>query len=195
MVAGADRQRLWDFCDWQMKIGDGTKVDVSEYISLPSENDKATVFPDEASVLRASGSDILAPRNDRVRLLNTEIVQRLPKLRTSFFSIDTAADPSCIVLCPPEFRNPITPTERPSRKLSLDVGAPRILLRSINPSHDLFNGTRLILSTHTRRVFKARVASKPYKGRGIFILCVVLNFSEAELPFTLKRRQIAVALV
>ena len=74
MATRTDNQRLWDFCDWQMRIGDGTEehkghgeVNILHSFYPRSGDIKAAVFPDENSIRNPSGRVILAPRNDHVR--------------------------------------------------------------------------------------------------------------------------------
>ena len=67
MAAGAETEIFQDFCDWQMRIGDGTeaykkvKVDVTDDFSLFSGDVKVAVFPIKARALSSSGRIILAP--------------------------------------------------------------------------------------------------------------------------------------
>ncbi|CAM9754832.1 unnamed protein product [Ascophyllum nodosum] len=92
----------------------GTRGSTTTYLwlslfSFLSEDVKIAVFPDEASVPRPLGGIILAPRNNHVRLLNAEILERLPRPETYSLSIDTTGDPDSTALYFPEFLNSITP--------------------------------------------------------------------------------------
>ncbi|KIL69113.1 hypothetical protein M378DRAFT_41095, partial [Amanita muscaria Koide BX008] len=48
----------------------------------------------------------------------------------------------------------------PLHKLELKKGAPLMLLRNLNPTLGLYNGTRLILVNSTTKVLQCRVLRK-----------------------------------
>ena len=60
-------------------------------------------------------------------------------------SIDTVEDDETACLYPTEFLNSISMGGLPPHNLELKKGAPIMLLRNINPSAGLANGTRLIV--------------------------------------------------
>ena len=69
------------------------------------------------------------------------------------------------------------------------MGVLIILLRNLNPSDGLCNGTRLICCGLYSKVIDAEVITGPQVGRRVFIPRISLTPSDTNLPFVLRRRQ------
>jgi len=82
----------------------------------------------------------------------------------------------------------------PSHKLTLKVGAPIMLLRNINQTKGLCNGTRMILTHIGERVLKADIITGSHIGNEVLIPRIVLLHGDTKLPFTLRRRQFPIRL-
>ena len=93
---------------------------------------------------------------------------------------------------PTEFLNGLTLTGLSKHLLRLKVGMPIILLRNINPSQGLCNGTRLIVNHLGQYVIHARILTGKNVRMKVTILRIVLHSSETKWPFVLKRRQFPV---
>ncbi len=91
---------------------------------------------------------ILAPHNKEVLLINTMVLSYLPGAQVDFFSADSAEDTEVANTYPSEFLNTLEVSGMPSHKLSLN-DAPMMLLRNLDPSAGLCNGTRLIVRHFT----------------------------------------------
>ncbi|KIH46287.1 hypothetical protein ANCDUO_23662 [Ancylostoma duodenale] len=83
---------------------------------------------------------LLAPMNDSVNKINTEIQNQLAGPASAF--IDTVVDNEQAVCYPTEFLNSLEPSSMPPHGLILRVALPLMLLRNINPPK-LCSGTRL----------------------------------------------------
>jgi ATP-dependent DNA helicase PIF1 len=70
----------------------------------------------------------------------------------------------------------------------LKIGSPIILLRNLNPSDGLCNGTRLICRSFQKHVIEAEIITEKHARLHTFIPCITLSPSNAKFPFTLKRR-------
>jgi len=64
-----------------------------------------------------------------------------------------------------------------------------MLLRNLNPKMGLCNGTRLYVLECHRNMIRAEVLSECNRGDIVTIPRIILNPSDVNLPFTLKRRQ------
>jgi len=70
----------------------------------------------------------------------------------------------------PEFLNTIVASGLPNHKLRLKVGVPVTLLRNIDQSMRLCNGTRLVITRMGKFVLEGKVISDSNIGDKVFIL-------------------------
>ena len=95
-------------------------------------------------------------------------------------------------LYPKEFLNNQNPTGLPPHQLKLKVNTQMMLLRNLNPSQGLLNGTRLLIKTLGRRFIQAKIMSGTHAGHIAFIPRIALTtttIKDCHLPSTLTRRQ------
>jgi ATP-dependent exoDNAse (exonuclease V), alpha subunit - helicase superfamily I member len=90
---------------------------------------------------------------------------------------------------PEEFLNSINHSGLPPHTLTLKVGIPIILIRSIAPKAGLYNGTRLRIDALQKFVITATIVSGNYIGTQVKIPRIDFYFKQSQLPFTLIRRQ------
>jgi len=74
-------------------------------------------------------------------------------------------------------------------QLILKKGVPIMLLRNINASAGLCNGTRLIVKNLGERIIEAEIITGTNIGNCVFIPCIIMSSSGISWPFLLKRRQ------
>ena len=85
----------------------------------------------------------------------------------SYHSADTAVTDEAAdgeFQYPVEFLNNINGSGLPLSNLSLKVGAPIMILRNLDPSAGVCNGTRATLTHCTNRVLEARILGGDHAG-------------------------------
>ncbi|XP_021974578.1 ATP-dependent DNA helicase PIF1-like [Helianthus annuus] len=80
----------------------------------------------------------------------------------------------------------------PPHALHLKEGLPIMLLRNVNPSQGLCNGTRLIITDLGKFVIKARILTGSNRGDTALIPRITLSSTKSKWPFIMKRRQFPV---
>ncbi|CAB4418715.1 unnamed protein product [Rhizophagus irregularis] len=176
-----DSTKQKEFAEFLLKIGDGkhpTNLDTEDMITLPVDmiipKGNLTdlidfVYPNLAENLGnvdyMVGRAILTPKNTDVNMISDMIMNRLPGETKIYPSLDSTDS-----------------TER----------VPIILLRNLNPSEGLCNGTRLIVCGLQNKVIDAEIITGSHIGKRVFIPRITLSPSENSLPFTLKRLQFPV---
>nr|KAJ0185491.1 hypothetical protein LSAT_V11C900491050 [Lactuca sativa] len=98
-------------------------------------------------------------------------------------------------LYPMEYLNSLNVSGVPPHYLRLKTGCPVILLRNIDPSNGLCNGTRLICRAFQQNVIDAEIAVGQHAGKRVFLPRIPLCPSDDEMfPFKLKRKQFPIQL-
>ncbi|CAN1120470.1 ATP-dependent DNA helicase PIF1 [Linum perenne] len=93
---------------------------------------------------------------------------------------------------PTEFLNSMKIRNFPAHELKLKVGAPVILLRNIDQSTGLCNGTRLIIKR--LGTWSVEVLTRSHAGDRVYLRRIALSSNQKSLNFTLIRRQYPIAL-
>ncbi len=140
---------------------------------------------------------ILAPKNSDVDILNDSALNMFNGDMVTILSADNVKIQDSIAeqdLYPVEYLNTITPSGFPSHELKLKVGCPIILLRNLNVSEGLYNGTRLIVKRISRRTLTCNFATGYRTGQEVIIPRINLDTEENALPFIMTRRQFPVRL-
>jgi hypothetical protein len=143
------------FIDWFLCLGNNELETIDEdYIKcldmmvLPPTNTRAmamAIYPQlhegQATNEYLHERAILAPRNKEVLLINVIVLSYLPNAQVDFLSVNFVEDTKVANTYPFEFLNPLEVSGMPSHKLPLKIGTPVILLRNLDPSTGLCNGT------------------------------------------------------
>jgi ATP-dependent DNA helicase PIF1 len=208
-----ETQKQKEFADFLLKIGDGTyTVDpgTKDIITLPSNmaitNGTLTdmidfVYPNlEENCGNANymvSKAILTPKNVNVDIISDMMMERIPGEFVIYPSADSISLPEDSAaeqpqLYSPEFLRSLKIPELPPGELKLKIGVPIILLRNLNPSEGLCNGTRLIVRGLQSKVIDAEIITGSHIGKRVFIPHITLIALESKLPFTLNRRQFPV---
>lgn len=112
----------------------------------------------------------------------------------SYFSVDTAEDfpgteQDQIASFLPEYLNSINIPGLPLHELKLKVGVVIMLMRNLNQTLGLCNGTRMMVTRCFKHYVQCEVISGSYKDTRHFIPRMELFPTETHLPFRLCRKQ------
>ncbi len=163
----------------------------STYPSLLDHVGDGAYFQDRA---------ILAPTNEVVEEINEYVMSLLPGEVKEYMSADN--------ICPDEqdpvrredvysveFLNTIRASGLPNHLIRLKVGCPVMLLRNIDPSAQLCNGTRLIVTELGEKIIKAKTISGKNAGTTVYIPRMLLSPSDlTKFPIRFQRRQFPLML-
>ncbi|XP_071727278.1 uncharacterized protein [Rutidosis leptorrhynchoides] len=168
----------------------------------PIESIVDAIFPDFS--LNQTDDDylrqraILTPRNDYAAEINKHIFKRLTgEKKKTYKSSDEICKGSTDALeqhqsYPVEFLNKLNFLGVPPHKLKLKIGQPVMILRNINPSASLCNGTRLIITEFQKFFLHARISTGSHIGAMVIIPRIVLTSTESKWPFVMQRIQFPV---
>ncbi|GJT46022.1 ATP-dependent DNA helicase PIF1-like protein [Tanacetum coccineum] len=137
---------------------------------------------------------ILTPRNDDVDEINTYMFKKLTGKSVTYNSADEVckASTECLdqqQLYPTEFLNTLNFSGMPPHALCLKKELPIMLLRNVNPTKGLCNGTRLIITELGEFFIHAKILTGSHVGDNVLIHRIITTSNQSKWPFVLKRRQ------
>jgi ATP-dependent DNA helicase PIF1 len=140
---------------------------------------------------------VVCPTNSVIDDVNSFMVTKVPGAVREYLSSDGIANgieqPSDFeLLYPPEFLNSISINNFSQHRLLHKPGVPIVLLRNINQSIGLCNGTRLLVQRLGDRVIEACIMTGNNVGLSVTIPRIFLNSSCTKWHFVLQRRQFPV---
>jgi ATP-dependent DNA helicase PIF1 len=145
------------------------------------------IFDDNAEF---SNRVILTVRNDDAQVINRRVTARLAGEVHVCLSADSVNDDGADTrMYPVEFLNSLHLSGLPPHRLELKAGQFVMLLRNLNPSMGLCNGTRMRLLSVSPSVLCCEIAQGQYAGQQVFIPRITHRCNDPRLPFTLNRRQ------
>jgi len=148
--------------------------------------------------LNFANSAILCPKNCQTFELNESIINKFTGEPRTYFSADSISidDTNCDAsMYTVEFLNSLTPSGMPPHKLTLKPGVIIMLLRNINTSKGLFNGTRLTVVTLFQHFIHAKIVAGSFADTETFISRVSLFPSDADILFEMTRLQFPVRVL
>ena len=211
--------KLVAWSEWLQSVGDGVEgeeVKVPEEICTTieegtkkkpmAEKDSlkgliAKVFPNLEGNLAdlewLTGRSILTPTNKQRHRINDTMVQMAPGQEVRLRSADVVDNVQDAVSFSVEYCNSLEPTGLPKHEITLKPGVPVMLIRNLNPSAGLCNGTRLIFShvAPNKRVIYCKLkdeVSGQYSLVAIPRIC--LRPKEKEYPFEWSRLQFPITV-
>jgi hypothetical protein len=173
-----------EFANWILQIGNGTVptlppqhgleedwIRLPESLLLPAdmrtkENLIEFVYSDLmnnfSNPIYLKQRAILAPKNEDVDEINDAILETMPGPTKEYLSADSIVNiqetnVDANVLFPVEFLNSLKMGSIAHHRLVLKKGTPIMLLRNLNVSAGLCNGTRLIVKELGQRVLEAEI--------------------------------------
>ena len=216
---GSIDTRKQEFNKWVLDIGDGNleaKIKEGEdeptWIQIPHnfiiksgdsplEAIVQETFPDftirqnEDAYLEERA--ILTPKNDDADKINEHMFKKLAGVSVTYNSADEVCKASTDTLdqdklYPVEFLNSLNFQGIPPHSLCLKKELPIMLLRNVNPSQGLCNGTRLIITDLGQFVIRAKILTGSHIGNTVLIPRITMTSTQSKWPFLMKRRQFPV---
>ncbi|KAG8645610.1 hypothetical protein MANES_10G077272v8 [Manihot esculenta] len=92
------------------------------------------------------------------------------------------------ILYSDEFLNTLEFNCFPQHELNLKINAPIMLLRNLNSSISLCNGTRLIITDLRSRVITVIIITGSFAYNKVYISKIILSITNRKWPFILRRR-------
>ncbi|KAF8100728.1 hypothetical protein N665_0218s0066 [Sinapis alba] len=124
---------------------------------------------------------ILCPTNEDVNMINQDMLDKLQGEEKIYLSADS-----------------IDPSDRisglPNHSLRLKIGCHVMVLRNIDPTAGLMNGTRLQITELMDFMVGARIITGEKVGKIVYILRLLITPSDTRLPFKMRRRQLPLAV-
>ncbi|XP_070678029.1 uncharacterized protein [Malus domestica] len=189
-----EKQELAHFAKWILDIGNGTVVESlsstdeeSCWVQIPEQflirfdedpikamvsavyTDFMTNFQDVPYLKERA---IVTPRNDTAAGINDFLLGMVPGESRTYLSFDSVSSSTenlenLDVLYPTEFLNQLDLPGLPHHKLVLKVGTPVMLIRNLNQSVGLCNGTRLVVIQLNDRIIQAKIITGSNIGEKI----------------------------
>ncbi|XP_049387184.1 uncharacterized protein LOC125851434 [Solanum stenotomum] len=167
-VKGSEARKIASFDKWLLQIRDGSvyadnKKDLihmpADVYILTSHNQIESIVEAVYLSLLQNYNDpsylkeraILTPKNEMVHELNEKILKLIPGEGRTYYSSDNVCKASVNtnkedILYPTEFLNNLRFPGIPNHDIHLKVGSLIMLLRNLNQTEGLCNGTRLIIT-------------------------------------------------
>lgn len=203
------KQDELEFADFLLNIGNGEYPSVNkeeiDTIELPSlivvENDIVSEIygekfnsPDE--IMNFAKVAILAPKNEHCNKINSKVLDIISGNSRSYVSCNflITEDENEVLQYPTEFLNSLDLSGLPPHNLELKSGAIVILLRNLNPSKGLLNGTRLIVLNMYDNCLDLKIITGNNVDDRVLLCRIDLTPSDTSLPFSFKRRQFPIRL-
>ncbi|XP_027109519.2 uncharacterized protein [Coffea arabica] len=200
------------FTQFLLKIGDGTQeTDENDIVKLPSSiivnynNETDAIeklinivypeFKDPSKKLHCSQNRaILTTKNNFVDEINDQLIEKFSGDLTEYLSYDETLNEnhqSKYI----DLLNTLTPSNLPPHRLLLKPNAPIILLKNLDPTEGLCNGTRLIIKSLSKNVICAKIAVGDFCGKEVFIHRISMQPpSDEQYPVPYKRTQFPIRL-
>ncbi|KAK9072547.1 hypothetical protein SSX86_008981 [Deinandra increscens subsp. villosa] len=215
-VTAEERESIRRFSQWLVDVGDGrlgTRMTASSIecrdIVIPPEHliesgddpllqlirfiyDDATLAAPTA--INLSDKAIVCPKNITANEINKKVLHISPGAISTYLSTDSITPRAndggnSEILYPEEYLNTLSFSGLPSHCLELKVNTPVILLRNINQTCGMCNGTRLIVTQLLPRVIEATIITGNSIGNRVYIPRITFLHDDKELPFIFRRRQ------
>ncbi|XP_019425033.1 PREDICTED: uncharacterized protein LOC109333904 [Lupinus angustifolius] len=137
---------------------------------------------------------ILASIIETIDEINDYVLSLIPGEEIEYLSSDSVDRSECndneaLDELTPEFLNSLRTLGLPNHKIKLKIGTPIMLMRNLDQSEGLCNGTRMIVNRLANHVIEARVITGKIFGKMFCIPRMSLSPSHSPWPFKLTWRQ------
>ncbi|GAU22782.1 hypothetical protein TSUD_142210 [Trifolium subterraneum] len=212
-----ENKALKDFAKWILDIGDGkigTSDDGEAIIEIPEDLRVKSSGNHIGDIVEATYPDliqnmgdytffqnhaILIPTLHLVEEVNNYVMSLLPIEEKEYLSCDTIGKCDEDVgigrrWITTEFLNDIKCSGMPNHRLKFKIGVPVMLLRNIDISSGLCNGTRLIVKELGINFIGAEVVNGPHNGEKAYIPRMKLIPSDSNVAISFQRLQFPLCL-
>ncbi|XP_058734279.1 uncharacterized protein LOC131606007 [Vicia villosa] len=209
---GTDDKETTDFSNWILKVGEGklsvpndghADIEIPEEFLIPKSDNpiKAIVESTYPGLLEnyknvhyLESKAILGATIEIVDEINDYVLSLIPGEEKEYLSSNTidrsnVNDPGIYDFITPEFLSSLRTSGLPNHRLKLKIGTPIMLMRNLDQSEGLCNGTRLIVTKMANHVLEAKIMSDKHEGNIIYIPRMTTSPSQSPWPFRLSRRQ------
>ncbi|GJZ69575.1 ATP-dependent DNA helicase PIF1-like protein [Tanacetum coccineum] len=199
--------RKKDFNQWVLAVDDGrvparmkdgedepTWIEILEKLLINSSNSpiEQIVTKTCPNFIKRQKDDaylreraILIPKNNDADAINAYMFKRLEGESVTYNSADEICKASTDTLdqqhlYPIEFLNTLNFPGMPPHALTLKKELPIMLLRNVNPSQGLCNGTRLIITELCEFVVRAKILTGSHVGDTVIIHRIILTSTQSK---------------
>nr|ABA95557.1 AT hook motif-containing protein, putative [Oryza sativa Japonica Group] len=200
-----EKQKVAEFAKWILHIGDGASAsdEGEEWVKIPSDillqkgqDPKETIvksiYPNLLDNYREreflEERAILCPRNETVQEINEYIMNQIQREEMTYLSCDTVCkamtnNSSMEHMYPTEFLNTLKFPGIPNHELKLKVGLPVMLLRNINQTAGLCNGTRMTITQLGKKYIEAQIITGTHVDDKILRSCGLFEAASSRSSF------------
>jgi len=116
---------------------------------------------------------------EHMEYLSSDSVDKLETIESCHFCLLTT-----------EFLNSLKTFGLPNHCIKLKIGSTIMLLRNLDQTQGLCNGTRLIVTRLAKQVIATKIISGENVGHNVYIPRMSMSPSQSPWPFKLLRRQL-----
>ncbi|XP_058741856.1 uncharacterized protein LOC131614261 [Vicia villosa] len=212
-----EKKEIADFSKWLLDIGEGKVSEPNDGfadIELPPEllitdyTDPIvaivnSTYPDFVQNYQSNNylksRAILASTLEVVDQINRHVLDLMPGDMKEYYSSNTVDrseihDTNVVDILTPEFLSSLTTSGLPNHHIFLKVGTPVMLMRNIDQSEGLCNGTRVMITKMANHVIEAKIMAGKGCGNMVYIPRMDMSPSQSPWPFKLKRRQFPIVV-
>ena len=172
-LSSPDSVEVSEFSDFLLRVGEGTEahnednmVHIDEKFIVRGETfaDFATTIYSDIKENYQNRDNITSRiKNDTTDQIHQFVMNQIPGEAKILLSADSV-DSNQAAMYPTEFLNSITLASLPPHRLYLKKYASVILLRSLDPTQGLCNGSRLTIIEISSHVIDAEIATGTHRG-------------------------------
>ncbi|KAH1210736.1 ATP-dependent DNA helicase PIF6 [Glycine max] len=211
-MQATDQEETASFAQWIIDIGDGiighdndgyATIEIPQELLITKYDDPihsivSSTFPDlchhHNDPQYFQSKAILASTNETVQQVNDYILTLIPGEQMKYLSYDSADKSETIENChfrllTIEFLNSLTTSGLPNNSLKLKIGSPIMLLRNLDQTQGLCNGTRLIVTRLAKHVIAAVFIFGTNVRDHVYIPRMSMSPSQSPWPFKLLKTQ------
>ncbi|KAL2970943.1 hypothetical protein AAZX31_15G165500 [Glycine max] len=207
-----DREETAAFAEWILNIGDGIVGQQNDgYCSIEIPTDLLITEYDDPlyAIVNSTFPNlshhhtnpeyfqtraILASTNETIQQINDYILSLIPGDQMEYLSADyvdksETLKSSHFRSLTTKFLNSLTTSDLLNHNIKIKIESPIMLLRNLDQTQGLCNGTRLIVTKLAKHVIAADIIFGKNIGQNVYIPRMSMSPSQSPWPFKLLRRQ------